>query len=45
MHVQTIAVFLVALLARALSGSTALAQDCQKIFEKEWIEADKYVAG
>ena len=32
-------------LARALSGSTALAQDYQKIFEKEWIEADKYVAG
>ena len=42
MHVQTIAVFLVALLARALSGSTALAQDYQKIFEKEWIEADNF---
>ena len=36
---KTIAVFLVALLARALSGSTALAQDYQKIFEKEWIES------
>ncbi len=45
MHVQVIGVLLVALLARAFSGVTAFAQDYRKIFEKEWIEAEKYVAG
>ena len=45
MHVQVIGVFLVALLAQAFSGATAFAQDYRKIFEKEWIEAEKYVAG
>lgn len=45
MRLQVIAVFLVALLARAFSGASAFAQDYRKIFEKEWIEAERYVVG